>query len=113
MIIIWSSKMIDEAMIIAQKFNNEAGKMKLFVNINIFKEDEVYVALAPELNVSSFGESADDAQNSLREALEAFIEECDVMGTLEEVLEESGFLKHNDLWEPRKPVAQSVFALAV
>jgi len=86
---------------------------KLFINIKIFKEDDLYVALAPELNVSSFGENAAEAQNSIREALEAFIEECERMGTLEEVLEEAGFLKQNDLWEPRKPVVQSVFAFAV
>jgi len=87
--------------------------MKLFINIEIFKEGDLYVALAPELNVSSFGDSVEDAQNSVREALEAFIEECDRMGTLEEVLEESGFSEHKDLWEPRKPVVQSVFSFAV
>jgi predicted RNase H-like HicB family nuclease len=87
--------------------------MNLSVRIEVFKEGDVYVALSPELNVSSFGETIDDAKKSLKEALEAFIEECERMGTLEDVLEESGFSKINDSWESRKPVAEEDLALAL
>ncbi len=31
--------------------------MNLSVRVEIFKEDDVYTALSPELNVSSFGET--------------------------------------------------------
>ncbi|MEW6739733.1 MAG: type II toxin-antitoxin system HicB family antitoxin [Nitrospirota bacterium] len=67
--------------------------MNIHLKAEIFKEDDVYVALAPELNVSSFGETIDEAKASLKEAIEAFVEECEQMGTLEDVLEESGFRK--------------------
>ena len=67
--------------------------MNLSIRVEIFKEDDLYVALAPELNVSSFGETVDEANESIKEALEAFLEECLEMGTLEEVLEEAGFLR--------------------
>jgi predicted RNase H-like HicB family nuclease len=87
--------------------------MKVYVRIEIFKEGDVYVALSPELNVSSFGDSIEDAKMSLKEAIEAFIEECEKMGTLEDVLEESGFLKSDDSWEPRKPLAKESIAFAV
>ncbi len=87
--------------------------MKIFVRIEIFKEDDVYVALAPELNVSSFGETIEDAKKSVKEAIEAFIEECERMGTIEDVLEESGFLKVDDIWESRKPIAEENFAFAI
>jgi len=63
---------------------------KLIYRSEIFREGDVYVGLCPELNVSSFGDSIDDAKSSLQEAVEVFIEECEEMGTLEEVLEESG-----------------------
>ena len=63
----------------------------IIFNSRTFKEGEVYVSLCPELNVSSFGDTIDEAKASLNEAVEAFIEECDIMGTLEEVLEEAGF----------------------
>ena len=87
--------------------------MKLSVRIEVFKESDVYVAVSPELNVSSFGETIEDARMSVKEAIEAFLEECEVMGTLEEVLEESGFSKVNDSWESRKPVSEEELALAL
>ncbi|MBA2124552.1 hypothetical protein B9J78_06450 [bacterium Unc6] len=87
--------------------------MKISLKIEIFKEGDVYAALSPELNISSFGETIDEAKVSIKEAVEAFIEECELMGTLEETLEESGFTKVNDLWILRKPVAEEELALAI
>jgi predicted RNase H-like HicB family nuclease len=69
------------------------------------KEKDVYVGLSPELNVSSFGETLEEASRSLQEAVEAFAEACEAMGTFEEVMEESGFTKKGDSWLPRQPVA--------
>jgi predicted RNase H-like HicB family nuclease len=86
--------------------------MNISVRIEIFKEGDVYVALSPELNVSSFGETIEDAKKSVREAIEAFVEECERMGTLEEVLEESGLIKVDDSWESRKPVSEESLAIA-
>ena len=87
--------------------------MEIFVRVEIFKEDDAYVALSPELNVSSFGETIIDAKNSVREALEAFFEECESMSTLEDVLEEAGFSKMNDSWESRKLIEEESFTLAL
>jgi hypothetical protein len=58
----------------------------------------------------SFRRSNGDAGR--KEAIEAFIEECETMGTLEEVLEESGFIKVDDSWESRKPVSEESLAIA-
>lgn len=87
--------------------------MDISVRVEIFKEGDAYVALSPELNVSSFGETLDEAKKSLKEAVGAFIEECEAMGTLEEVLEESGFSRINNSWESRKPIIEENLALAV
>jgi len=87
--------------------------MKISVKIEIFKEGDIYVALTPELKVSSFGETIEEAQKSIKEAIEAFIEECQEMGTLEEVLEEAGFLKIGDIWKPREPVLEQNLAVAI
>ena len=40
----------------------------------IEREDEMYVALCPELDIASQGESVSDARNNLREAIELFLE---------------------------------------
>ena len=84
---------------------------KLIFRAEFFQEDDVYVGLCPELNVSSFGEDIEDAQRSLQEAVEAFIETCEEMGTLEEVLEEAGFLKNEDVWFSREPVVEERLAI--
>lgn len=68
-------------------------KMNLSIRVEIFKEDDLHVALSPELNVSSFGDTIDEAKESIKEAIEAFVEECHEMGTLTEVLEEAAFLR--------------------
>ena len=57
----------------------------------LFEEDDQIVAVCPELNVSSFGDTIDDALASLQEAVALFLEECQAMGTLEAVLEEAGY----------------------
>jgi predicted RNase H-like HicB family nuclease len=87
--------------------------MNLSIRVEIFKEDDLFVALSPELNVSSFGETIDEAKESIKEAIEAFLEECREMGTLDEVLEESGFLRVENTWQSRRPVAEEILALAV
>jgi predicted RNase H-like HicB family nuclease len=65
----------------------------------IFKEDDLSVALCPELDVSSFGETIQEAKASLEEALLAFLEECENMNTLELVLEKAGFKQQNNQWK--------------
>jgi len=87
--------------------------VNISVRIEIFKEEDLYVALSPELNISSFGDTIEDARESFREALSAFIQTCLEMKTLQEVLEEAGFVEKNDFWEPRQPVMEENLAVAM
>lgn len=57
----------------------------------IFSAGGRYVGLCRELNVSSFGHSPEDARDSLHEAVVTFLQGCDLLGTLTDVLEEAGF----------------------
>lgn len=77
----------------------------IVVRAEIFREGDLYVGVCPDLDVSSFGETIEEARRSVREALEAFIEECKAMGTLAEVLEEAGFAQQDKNWLPRQPVS--------
>ena len=43
----------------------------------IYREDGGYVALCPELDVASQGDSVEEASANLREAVELFIETAD------------------------------------
>jgi len=77
----------------------------------VFREGDLYVALCPDLDVSSYGESIAETRQSLREAVEAFIEACHEMGTLEQVLEEAGCVKGKDNWLLRQPVTAELVSI--
>jgi predicted RNase H-like HicB family nuclease len=73
----------------------------------LFEEDGQIVAVCPELNVSSFGDTTQEALASLQEAVTLFLEECAHMGTLESVLEEAGYRRNPedpDRWHSRQPI---------
>jgi len=53
----------------------------------------MYVSYCPELDVSSCGRTIDKAKKNLLDAVEGFLEEAKKMGTLGEILRESGFVK--------------------
>ena len=87
-------------------------KYQIVARAEIFREGELYVGVCPDLEVSSFGETVAEARQSLREALEAFVQACEQMGTLTEVLEEAGFAQENQNWMPRQPVAAELVAVS-
>ena len=79
-----------------------------------FEEDDQIVALVPELNVSSFGRTLDEAKRRIQEAVELFLEGCAALGSLEEVLEESGFaLSKEEVWRRRDPFVTEEMRVAV
>jgi predicted RNase H-like HicB family nuclease len=51
-------------------------KARYFTAI-IEKEDSTYVALCPELDVASQGDTVEEARNNLTEAVELFLETAD------------------------------------
>lgn len=57
----------------------------------LHQEDDLVVAVCPEFNVSSYGDTSEEATASLHEAMRLFLKECERMGTLEIVLEEAGY----------------------
>jgi len=46
-----------------------------------------------------------------REAVEAFIEEYEAIGTLEEILEEAGFVRQNGHWMARQPISAELVTI--
>jgi hypothetical protein len=74
----------------------------------------LYVGLCRDLEVSSFGETIEAAKQSLIEALGAFLEECEAMGTPEEVLQEAGFVLQEGQWlpPPGSGLGKAVYSLS-
>ena len=64
---------------------------KIIVTEQIWKEGKMYVSFCPELDVASCGNTPVKARMNLKEALQILIEETTRMGTLREILEETGY----------------------
>lgn len=59
--------------------------------IQLVQKERWYVASCPVLDVYSQGETSEQAQKNLIEALTLFLTSCFERGTLDAVLKESGF----------------------
>ncbi|MCY3544053.1 MAG: type II toxin-antitoxin system HicB family antitoxin [Chloroflexota bacterium] len=84
---------------------------KVMYKAEIFQEDDCFVGYCRELDVSSFGDTPEDAKVSLQEAIEAFLEGCEYLGTLDNVLTESGFAKFGDTWKLRERITEDKIAV--
>lgn len=77
------------------------GAKDISLTMQVWKEDATHVAYSPELDISSCGRTANQAKTRLREAVSLFIEEAARMGTLEEILVESGFERRGKTYRHR------------
>ena len=80
-------------------------------DVHIFKEGRTYVAYVPALDLSSCGATDDDARRNIRDAVRGFLAASARMGTLEEILQESGYEREGDAW--RAPEFVSVDRLSM
>ena len=79
--------------------------MEIEFTSEVFKEGKLFVAYSPELDVSSCGETRQKAQRNLLEAVRLFLEEAGRMGTLDQILEESGFVRRRQKLEGPKLIS--------
>lgn len=74
--------------------------------VHVFREGKLFVAHAPELDVSGAGKTVDEAKAHLVEAVEAFVEEAHRMGTLSDILEEADYERTPGGWRAPDLLAQ-------
>lgn len=78
----------------------------------IFKEGETFIAYSPKLDVSSCGNTIDEARKNLKIAVQLFLEEAEKMGTLEEILQESGYEKTGiNVWKTPQLIATELMSI--
>ena len=82
--------------------------MRMFLTTKNWKEGHHYIAYTPELDLASQGKTPEHAEKRLREAAALFIEETKRMGTLNEILEKTGFVKKQRHWEAPRISISSV-----
>lgn len=64
----------------------------LHLSVLVFQEDEYYVALCPSLNLSSYGDTVNEAKLAFDEAVETYIEYGTENGTLHQDLIDNGWI---------------------
>ncbi len=74
------------------------AKDRIVYQIEESKAGSAFQAVCPELDITGFGDTADQARESLRAQVTGYVEDCDEMGILDEVLIEAGFYFTGDLW---------------
>ena len=87
--------------------------MNLETTVHIWKEGSEYVAHAMPLDVMSSGPTPEAARLALDEAVRAFLLTAADSGTLEQVLEDSGYERRGDHWVSPDFVAVERHELAV
>lgn len=59
--------------------------------VQIKREGDIFVSRCPALDVYSQGDTAEEAERNVIEAVQLFLESCYERGVLEQVLKECGF----------------------
>jgi predicted RNase H-like HicB family nuclease len=72
--------------------------MNIEYNIQIWQEGRHFVAHAMPLDVMSSGQTPEQARQAVYEAVDLFLETAVEMGTLREILEESGYAFEQGEW---------------
>jgi len=57
-----------------------------------------YEAYCPELVITGFGDTADDAKSMLRRQVSEYLEDCQKLDVLDETLIEAGFYYNGEVW---------------
>ena len=78
----------------------EPNMQEISFTVHVFREAAAFVAHVPELDLSTCGDTAEEARRNVRDAVRGFLEAAEELGTLAEVLEESGYTRDGDGWKP-------------
>jgi predicted RNase H-like HicB family nuclease len=72
---------------------------QLSFTVHVFKEGDTFVAYIPELDLSSCGDTKEQARANIHDAIRGFLETAHDKGTLDEILEEAGYERAGDAWK--------------
>ncbi|MBU6231756.1 MAG: hypothetical protein KGI45_02945 [Patescibacteria group bacterium] len=76
--------------------------------VTFLREDDQFVAYTPALDLSTSGDTFEQAKKRFGEVVHIFFDECLKMGTLESVLSDLGWKKQDHGWNPPTVVAQDM-----
>jgi predicted RNase H-like HicB family nuclease len=74
-------------------------KLAIAYTTQLWQEGDQFIAHAMPLDVASSGSSQDEARKALEEAVHLFLETAMEHGTLNQVLEDSGYVLEGESWQ--------------
>ena len=66
----------------------------IMVTHRIIKEDDIFVANCPELGISSQGDSIEEANNNVKEAVSCYLDTIEDLGIREEIFKQKNIILH-------------------
>lgn len=81
------------------------------LNTEVWQEGNMYVSYVPQLDLSSCGKTVEEAKKNINKATKLFFQEAKRMGTLDDILEEAGFI-FDKLWKAPEIVSFERMQLA-
>lgn len=88
-------------------------KLEFSLPVSILKEDNVFIAYTPALDLSTCGDTYEEAKERFSEIVNIFFEEVTKKGTLEDVLLDLGWKKVQSHWNPPVVVSQESQSMTV
>ncbi len=76
----------------------------LITTAEIWEEGGMYTSYCPELDIASCGHTPEEARKNLAEVIAIQLEETARMGTLDELLRESGYTREGDVIKTNKKI---------
>ena len=86
------------------------------IPVLFLKEGATFISYSPALDLSSCGETFEEAKQNFQEALQIFFDECASRGTLDAALESYGWKKigkDRPHWEPPLLVGQDTVSVSM
>ena len=71
---------------------------RIIYQIEESQDGKVSIAFCPELVITGFGDSPEEARGALKAEISVYLEDCEELGALEEVLIEAGFYDNDEVW---------------
>ncbi|OGZ26815.1 MAG: hypothetical protein A2365_01280 [Candidatus Nealsonbacteria bacterium RIFOXYB1_FULL_40_15] len=88
-------------------------KLEFNLPVSILKEGDTFIAFTPALDLSTCGDTFEEAKKRFSEIVNIFFEELVKKGTLEDVLLDLGWKKFQSRWNPPVVVSQESQSITV
>ncbi|PKB67965.1 MAG: hypothetical protein BZY81_03470 [SAR202 cluster bacterium Io17-Chloro-G4] len=88
----------DVARSLIKGLSQSLDKSRIVYQIQESRSGKVFEAYCAELVITGFGDTAEAAKEELRSQVAMYLEDCDNLGELDDVLIEAGFYFDGDKW---------------